>query len=81
MLLLSIVGIIVVVFALATRDYPLNHFVLFVVPYLALLLGVAVVAAAAISMTGKWHPMSFYLTLDPRANCWLIESFIMKGDL
>lgn len=33
------------------------------------------------SMTGSWHPVSVYMTLDAKTNRWLIESIIMKGDL
>ncbi|CAM9976453.1 unnamed protein product [Scytosiphon promiscuus] len=33
------------------------------------------------TMTGSWHSVSVYLTLDPRSNCWLIESCIVKGEL
>lgn len=33
------------------------------------------------TMTGSWHPVSVYLTLDAKTNCWLIESIIVKGDL
>eukprot|EP00903_Cladosiphon_okamuranus_P017509 g16127.t1 len=33
------------------------------------------------TMTGAWHSMSVYLTLDARSNCWLIESCIVKGEL
>eukprot|EP00752_Nemacystus_decipiens_P003796 g3492.t2 len=32
------------------------------------------------TMTGAWHSVSVYLTLDARSNCWLIESCIVKGE-
>ncbi|CBJ28812.1 conserved unknown protein [Ectocarpus siliculosus] len=33
------------------------------------------------TMTGAWHSVSVYLTLDARSNCWLIESCIVKGEV
>ncbi|CAM9154066.1 unnamed protein product [Ascophyllum nodosum] len=33
------------------------------------------------TMTGTWHSVSVYMTLDAKTNHWLIESIIMKGDL
>ncbi|CAM9259884.1 unnamed protein product [Pylaiella littoralis] len=33
------------------------------------------------TMTGAWHSVSVYLTLDAQSNCWLLESCIVKGEL